>query len=157
MASPDAIKDPNSNLWKIYRERLQYFRDKLTNAQGGNFQNRSCGIEWDNVDLYDSIGLGMVEGKKFLDRLRKITEDQGFVFALKNSVDILPQLDDRYELFINEEAQQWNEIEAYKEVGKKFPVLNVEYKRPRGSPDYVTTHYYHSMERIDGKGFTVIG
>lgn len=148
--SPSAIKDHNSNLWKIYQGRLNYFTQKvipLTREPG------SFAIEWDNVDLYSSIKLGDTEGLRFLKHLKMITERSGFVFVLKNSVEMIDRLPG-VEMYVNEEAQQWGEIGAYSRVGQYAPVLNVEYKRPKSFPPYVYTIYYPSQNRIDGNAIT---
>lgn len=153
--APAAIKNHDSNLWKIYAGRLRVLQRKLHPVTGG--KPECCGVEWDNVDLYSSIKLGMPEGLRFLRHLKKITEDHGFVFALKNSVEAVPHLPG-VKLYINESGQQYfrsrNEPELfyYSKVGRKVPVLNVEYtrRRVRAYP-FAYTIYYSSRTRINGK------
>lgn len=144
-----AIKDHNSNLWLVYENRLREMATKLAPITGGRVN--LCGIEWDNVDLYDSIGLGKTEGLKFLKKLKELTEYYGFIFVLKNSTEMVSKLPE-VKLYINEQAQQYDEIDVYKTVGLTVPVLNVEYRRPASSPAYVYTLFYSSVTNINGKG-----
>ncbi|MBI4859611.1 MAG: endo alpha-1,4 polygalactosaminidase [Candidatus Riflebacteria bacterium] len=142
------------NFWSIMEARLDYMRGKMAQVTGGTFVPRSCGIEWDNVDLYDSIGLGHARGLEFLQRLKSLTESKGFIFALKNCVEMVPDLKG-VELYVNEQAQQYGEIATYQNVGVTSPVLNVEYERPSSSPGYVYTLYYPDPKKIDGNGLPV--
>lgn len=148
--APGAIKDHNSNIWKMYEQRLDYF---LTKSRAITPEPWTFAIEWDNVDLYDSIGLGRKEGLRFLRHLKHITEKRGLIFILKNSVEVIDQLPD-VKMYVNESGQKWNEIHYYKNVGKVKPVLNVEYQKPKHFPDYVYTIYYPNQNKIDGRAIT---
>ncbi len=148
--SATSIKDHHSNLWSVYEGRVRRLAEKLAPITAPDPTTRRCGIEWDNVDLYDSIDLGTTEGVRFLKRLKQLTEHYGFIFVLKNSVEVIDLLPN-VEMYINEQGQQYNEIQAYAEVGKKVPVLNVEYrKKPKSSPPYVFTLFYTNTGNING-------
>ena len=82
-----------------------------------------------------------------------MTEEKGFVFALKNSTEVIKDIKG-VRLYINESAQRWGELSAYKTVGLKVPVLNVEYKRPKVFVPYAYTIYYSNPNIINGKAIT---
>ena len=148
--APSAIRDHNSNLWRVYEGRLDTFKEKISSI---TTEPWCFAIEWDNVDLYSSISLGHTEGLRFLRKLKQITEQRGFVFALKNSTEMIDDLKG-VQMYINEEAQQWNELHTYSQVGRHVPVLNVEYRRPKQFPSYAYTIYYQSISNINGNAIT---
>jgi len=139
----DFTKPNLSVLKELMGARLQRMRD--IGCQG---------VEPDNVDCYDNGRCVNKRNKSDLRRdqiaynrwLAGEAHRRGMFIALKNALDIVPDLVDDFDCAMNESCYHYKECNAYKPfIEKKKLVMNVEYKAQssgwcdsRGSPELMT-------------------
>jgi hypothetical protein len=110
------------------------------------------GIDMDNVDFYEfSNGFGSTpaDALDYVTFLANAAHARGLKFGLKNATGIILQTRHLIDYYINEEAHQYQEADAYASVSK--PVFNIEYKPlTRGTPGIYTIYKAGAvMERRD--------
>jgi hypothetical protein len=94
------------------------------------------GVDVDNIDGYESgtgFRYGQREAAEWVKFLAAEAHSRGLKFGLKNAIEIIPAVRGSIDYYVNEEAHQYGQISAYRNVGR--PVFNTEY-RPlkRGTP-----------------------
>lgn len=90
------------------------------------------GVEWDNVDGYaNRTGFPLKEADQlyFNAMLANMTHQAGLTVALKNTVELVPQLAPYFDYAVNEECQAYNECGVYTDafVQQAKAVFQVEY------------------------------
>lgn len=89
------------------------------------------GVELDNVDAFvNDTGFNITQNDALVYTriLANEAHKRGLAVALKNNVELVPDVVDYFDLLINEECFQWNECSGYLPIiqaGK--PVFNAEY------------------------------
>lgn len=89
------------------------------------------GVELDNVDGWvndTGFTFGQTEQLKYNKVLANEAHKRGLSVALKNNVEMIPELVDYFDLVINEECFQYNECDGYRlMIDNGKPVFNAEY------------------------------
>jgi endo-alpha-1,4-polygalactosaminidase (GH114 family) len=89
------------------------------------------GVDVDNVDFYEfsnGFGSGASDAVDYVKFLARAAHARGLKFGLKNAVDIIPATRGVIDYYVNEQAHQYDDLDAYRGVSK--PVFNIEYRRP---------------------------
>ncbi len=89
------------------------------------------GVELDNVDAFvndTGFNITQQDALVYTRILANEAHKRGLAVALKNNVELVPDVVEYFDLLINEECFEWNECEGYLPIidaGK--PVFNAEY------------------------------
>ncbi len=100
------------------------------------------GVELDNVDAFvNSTGFDITQEDAlvYTKILANEAHKRGLAVALKNNVELVPDVVDYFDLLINEECFEWNECEGY------FPII--EAGKPVFNVEYTTIHVEDEVER----------
>ena len=125
----------------------QIMLERLDKAKQRGFY----GVDLDNVDFYEfSNGFGSTaaDAVDYVTFLATAAHARGLKFGLKNAVDIIHATAGVIDYYVNEEAHQYGDVEAYRGLGK--PVFNIEYKSlSHGTPGIYTI--YKAGAVMDGR------
>lgn len=116
----------------------QVMRKRLDLAKQKGFY----GVDIDNVDFYafhtgfDNSTSAAIDYIKFLARE---AHARGLKFGLKNAVELIPATRGVVDYYVNEQALEYDEASAYRNVRK--PVFNLEYRRPSKGTPWMYTVY----------------
>lgn len=124
----------------------QIMLDRMDYAKQRGFY----GVDCDNVDFYEfsNSGGSAADAVDYVRFLANAAHARGLKFGLKNATGIIPSTMDVIDYYVNEEAHQYGDTEAYAAVSK--PVFNIEYKPlPRGTRGMYTI--YKSGAVMDGR------
>lgn len=113
------------------------------------------GVEPDNTDCYNnqdcwstmqnpsvSSGQNVVPAQLAYNQwLAKYAHARGLLIALKNTIDLIPQLVDSFDFAINEECQTYSECGSYQPfIDQNKGILQVQYEDSDGICDQASTY-----------------
>ena len=88
-------------------------------------------VDPDNVDAYiqdTGFDISVEESARYVVELARLAHDRGLAFGLKNSVELLPYVEEDIDFAVNEECAAWDECGAYDPViASGRAVLHIEY------------------------------
>lgn len=89
------------------------------------------GVELDNIDGYmtdTGFSIDREQHVRFARMLANEAHKRGLSVAVKNGLDLLPQISDYFDLAINEQCLEWGECGHYADfIASGKPVFNAEY------------------------------
>mmetsp|Transcript_39071 Transcript_39071/g.76182 ORF Transcript_39071/g.76182 Transcript_39071/m.76182 type:complete len:568 (+) Transcript_39071:183-1886(+) len=141
--------------WLDFTKPNLFVLKELMGARLQRMRDIGCqGVEPDNVDCYDNKRCVNKRNTSDLRRdqiaynrwLADEAHRRGMFIALKNALDIVPDLVDDFDCAMNESCYHYKECGAYKPfIEKKKLVMNVEYKAQspgwcdsRGAPELMS-------------------
>ncbi len=110
------------------------------------------GVDVDNVDFYahpNGFGLSQQDAVDYVRFLAKAARSRGLLFGLKNATDIIPATRGVVDFYVNEQAHEYGDLEAY--IGVDKPVFCIEYRPLSRAFRGLYTIYKPDMEAMDAR------